>query len=290
MKKKNRTLFLTFPLLVLVAILLFVVKQPIAQTDTPTELSNSDQVQAIIERGVLRVGVKQDVPNFGYKNPDSGEFEGLEIDIARKIADEWGVDIEFTPVTAQTRGPLLDNGQVDLVIATFTITEERKLLYNFTTPYYTDAVGFLVNKDSGIKTFTDLNGKTIGVAQGSITRTLISELADKYGIAVNFAELGSYPELSVSLRAHRTDAFSVDQSILSGYIGSKSELMDFSFSASDYGIVTKLSNKDLNNYLNSLVEKWTSDGSLQAIYDANGLEPVTETDEEKGEQYDSFNN
>lgn len=279
MKKKNRTLFLTFPLLVLVAILLLVVKQPIAQTDTPTELSNSDQVQAIIERGVLRVGVKQDVPNFGYKNPDSGEFEGLEIDIARKIADELGVDIEFTPVTAQTRGPLLDNGQVDLVIATFTITEERKLLYNFTTPYYTDAVGFLVNKDSGIKTFTDLNGKTIGVAQGSITRTLISELADKYGIAVNFAELGSYPELSVSLRAHRTDAFSVDQSILSGYIGSKSELMDFSFSASDYGIVTKLSNKDLNNYLNSLVEKWTSDGSLQAIYDANGLEPVTETDE-----------
>ena len=279
MKKKNRTLFLTFPLLVLVAILLFVVKQPIAQTDTPTELSNSDQVQAIIERGVLRVGVKQDVPNFGYKNPDSGEFEGLEIDIARKIADELGVDIEFTPVTAQTRGPLLDNGQVDLVIATFTITEERKLLYNFTTPYYTDAVGFLVNKDSGIKTFTDLNGKTIGVAQGSITRTLISELADKYGITVNFAELGSYPELSVSLRAHRTDAFSVDQSILSGYIGSKSELMDFSFSASDYGIVTKLSNKDLNNYLNSLVEKWTSDGSLQAIYDANGLEPVTETDE-----------
>ena len=279
MKKKNRTLFLTFPLLVLVAILLFVVKQPIPQTDTTTELSNSDQVQAIIERGVLRVGVKQDVPNFGYKNPDSGEFEGLEIDIARKIADELGVDIEFTPVTAQTRGPLLDNGQVDLVIATFTITEERKLLYNFTTPYYTDAVGFLVNKDSGIKTFTDLNGKTIGVAQGSITRTLISELADKYGIAVNFAELGSYPELSVSLRAHRTDAFSVDQSILSGYIGSKSELIDFSFSASDYGIVTKLSNKDLNNYLNSLVEKWTSDGSLQAIYDANGLEPVTETDE-----------
>ena len=279
MKKKNRTLFLTFPLLVLVAILLFVVKQPIAQTDTPSEFSNSDQDQAIIERSVLRVGVKQDVPNFGYKNPDSGEFEGLEIDIARKIADELGVDIEFTPVTAQTRGPLLDNGQVDLVIATFTITEERKLLYNFTTPYYTDAVGFLVNKDSGIKTFTDLNGKTIGVAQGSITRTLISELADKYGIAVNFAELGSYPELSVSLRAHRTDAFSVDQSILSGYIGSKSELMDFSFSASDYGIVTKLSNKDLNNYLNSLVEKWTSDGSLQAIYDANGLEPVTETDE-----------
>ena len=71
-----------------------------------------------------RVGVKQDVPNFGYKNPDSGEFEGLEIDIARKITRQLGVDIEFTPVTAQTRGPLLDNGQVDLVFITFTITED----------------------------------------------------------------------------------------------------------------------------------------------------------------------
>ncbi|HFI0002944.1 TPA: transporter substrate-binding domain-containing protein [Streptococcus suis] len=279
MKKKNRTLFLTFPLLVLVAILLFVVKQPIAQTDTPTELSNSDQVQAIIERGVLRVGVKQDVPNFGYKNPDTNKFEGMEIDIARKIADELGVDIEFTPVTAQTRGPLLDNGQVDLVIATFTITEERKLLYNFTTPYYTDAVGFLVNKDSGINDIEALDGKNIGVAQGSNTRTLISELADKYGLKVNYTELGSYPELSVSLRAHRIDAFSVDQSILSGYVSSKSQLMDYSFSASNYGIATKLSNTELNDYLNSLIEKWTSDGSLQAIYDANGLEPVTETDE-----------
>lgn len=279
MKKKNRTLFLTFPLLVLVAILLFIVKQPIAQTDTPTELSNSDQVQAIIERGVLRVGVKQDVPNFGYKNPDSGEFEGMEIDIARKIADELGVDIEFTPVTAQTRGPLLDNGQVDMVIATFTITDERKLLYNFTTPYYTDAVGFLVNKDSGINDIEDLDGKNIGVAQGSNTRTLISELADKYGLDVSYTELGSYPELSVSLRAHRIDAFSVDQSILSGYVSSKSQLMDYSFSASNYGIATKLSNTELNDYLNSLIEEWTADGSLHAIYDANGLKPVTETDE-----------
>lgn len=279
MNRKKVSLFFVARLLILGLIVFIFGRQPIAKTETPTALSNSDQVQAIIDRGVLRVGVKQDVPNFGYKNPDSGEFEGMEIDIARKIADQLGVDIEFTPVTAQTRGPLLDNGQVDLVIATFTITDERKLLYNFTSPYYTDAVGFLVNKDSGIKTFTDLDGKTIGVAQGSITRKLISDLAEKHHITVNFAELGSYPELSVSLRAHRTDAFSVDQSILSGYISSKSELMDFSFSASDYGVVTKLSNTDLNDYLNSLMEEWKADGSLQAIYDANGLKPVTETDE-----------
>lgn len=276
---KKRCNFFIIPLLLTGFVCCLFAKQPIAQTEVPDNLSTNNQVQTIIDRGVLRVGVKQDVPNFGYKNPDTGKFEGMEIDIAQKIADKLGVDIEFTPVTAQTRGPLLDNGQVDIVIATFTITEERKLLYNFTSPYYTDAVGFLVNKDSGIKNFGDLDGKTIGVAQGSITRKLITNLAEKYKISVNFAELGSYPELSVSLRARRTDAFSVDQSILSGYISSKSELMDFSFSASDYGIVTKLSNKDLNNYLNGLIKEWATDGSLQTIYNANSLQPITETDE-----------
>lgn len=276
---KKRCNFFIIPLLLIGFVCCLFAKQPIAQTEVPDNLSANNQVQTIIDRGVLRVGVKQDVPNFGYKNPDTGKFEGMEIDIAQKIADKLGVDIEFTPVTAQTRGPLLDNGQVDIVIATFTITEERKLLYNFTSPYYTDAVGFLVNKDSAIKNFGDLDGKTIGVAQGSITRKLITNLAEKYKISVNFAELGSYPELSVSLRARRTDAFSVDQSILSGYISSKSELMDFSFSASDYGIVTKLSNKDLNNYLNGLIKEWATDGSLQTIYNANSLQPITETDE-----------
>ncbi|MDQ8819748.1 transporter substrate-binding domain-containing protein [Streptococcus ruminantium] len=276
---KKRCNFFIIPLFLIGFVCCLFAKQPIAQTEVPDNLSTNNQVQTIIDRGVLRVGVKQDVPNFGYKNPDTGKFEGMEIDIAQKIADKLGVGIEFTPVTAQTRGPLLDNGQVDIVIATFTITEERKLLYNFTSPYYTDAVGFLVNKDSGIKNFGDLDGKTIGVAQGSITRKLITNLAEKYKISVNFAELGSYPELSVSLRARRTDAFSVDQSILSGYISSKSELMDFSFSASDYGIVTKLSNKDLNNYLNGLIKEWATDGSLQTIYNANSLQPITETDE-----------
>lgn len=276
---KKRCNFFIIPLFLIGFVCCLFAKQPIAQTEVPDNLSTNNQVQTIIDRGVLRVGVKQDVPNFGYKNPDTGKFEGMEIDIAQKIADKLGVGIEFTPVTAQTRGPLLDNGQVDIVIATFTITEERKLLYNFTSPYYTDAVGFLVNKDSGIKNFGDLDGKTIGVAQGSITRKLITNLAEKYKISVNFAELGSSPELSVSLRARRTDAFSVDQSILSGYISSKSELMDFSFSASDYGIVTKLSNKDLNNYLNGLIKEWATDGSLQTIYNANSLQPITETDE-----------
>ncbi|HEM5059052.1 TPA: glutamine ABC transporter substrate-binding protein, partial [Streptococcus suis] len=82
MTDKKINLFLTIRLLIISCLTLFFIHQPVAQTETPAELSTSDQVQAIIDRGVLRVGVKQDVPNFGYKNPDTGEFEGMEIDIA----------------------------------------------------------------------------------------------------------------------------------------------------------------------------------------------------------------
>ena len=251
-----------------------------ALTNSTSDAQLEAGVQEIVDRGVLRVGVKQDLPNFGYRDPESNQYTGMEVEIAKKVAAELGVDIEFTPVTAQTRGALLDNGQLDMVIATFTITEERKELYNFTTPYYTDAVGFLVRKDSNIQSSWEaLDGLTIGVTQGSIQWGLLEEIAAEKGIELNFRELGSNSEVVVALAAHRVDAFSIDQSILSAFLGKTNELLDLQYQPSEYGIVTKKSNKDLAKYLDGLVQGWTEDGSLQAIYDDFDLKPVTEIDE-----------
>ena len=131
----------------------------------------------------------------------------------------------------------------------------------------------MVNKSGKIKNIEDLNGKTIGVAQGSITQKLISDLGKKKGLAFKFVELGSYPELITSLHAHRIDAFSVDRSILSGYTSKRTELLDDSFKPSDYGIVTKKTNTQLNDYLDQLVVKWSQDGTLQNLYDRYNLKP-----------------
>ena len=251
-----------------------------ALTNSTSDAQLEAGVQEIVDRGVLRVGVKQDLPNFGYRDPESNQYTGMEVEIAKKVAAELGVDIEFTPVTAQTRGALLDNDQLDMVIATFTITEERKELYNFTTPYYTDAVGFLVRKDSNIQSSWEaLDGLTIGVTQGSIQWGLLEEIAAEKGIELNFRELGSNSEVVVALAAHRVDAFSIDQSILSAFLGKTNELLDLQYQPSEYGIVTKKSNTDLATYLDGLVEDWTEDGTLQAIYDDFGLKPVTEITE-----------
>ena len=270
---------LLLPVLAILLILPFF-GQISALTNSTSDAQLEAGVQEIVDRGVLRVGVKQDLPNFGYRDPESNQYTGMEVEIAKKVAAELGVDIEFTPVTAQTRGALLDNGQLDMVIATFTITEERKELYNFTTPYYTDAVGFLVRKDSNVQSSWEaLDGLTIGVTQGSIQWGLLEEIAAEKGIELNFRELGSNSEVVVALAAHRVDAFSIDQSILSAFLGKTNELLDLQYQPSEYGIVTKKSNKDLATYLDGLVQDWTEDGTLQAIYDDFGLKPVTEITE-----------
>ena len=279
MQLKRIIPLLLLPLLAILLILPFF-GQINALTNSTSDAQLEAGVQEIVDRGVLRVGVKQDLPNFGYRDPESNQYTGMEVEIAKKVAAELGVDIEFTPVTAQTRGALLDNGQLDMVIATFTITEERKELYNFTTPYYTDAVGFLVRKDSNIQSSWEaLDGLTIGVTQGSIQWGLLEEIAAEKGIELNFRELGSNSEVVVALAAHRVDAFSIDQSILSAFLGKTNELLDLQYQPSEYGIVTKKSNTDLATYLDGLVQDWTEDGTLQAIYDDFGLKPVTEIDE-----------
>ena len=106
--------------------------------ETEGSASYAEDVQAIVDRGVLRVGVKNAVLGFGFQDELTGEYSGMEISLAEKIAEYLGVEVEFTAVTAATRTELLDSGDIDCVLATFTITEERKKSWDFTTPYYTD--------------------------------------------------------------------------------------------------------------------------------------------------------
>ncbi|MGE5673776.1 MAG: transporter substrate-binding domain-containing protein, partial [Mycobacterium leprae] len=159
--------------------------------------SAGNEIKTIQSRGVLRVGVKEDVPKFGYKDPATGKIDGFEVDVARAIANKLlgsPDKIELQAVNAKTRGPALDSDQLDVVVATFTVTDARKKSWNFSTPYYQDPVGLLV-KNGGPASLKDLNGKTVGVAQGSTSKAAIQDAAAKAGITVNFSEFPSYAEV-----------------------------------------------------------------------------------------------
>ncbi|WP_035054758.1 transporter substrate-binding domain-containing protein [Carnobacterium pleistocenium] len=238
--------------------------------------TESDQVtfESIKEAGVLKVGVKEDVPNFGLMNTDTGEIEGFEIDIAKKIAEEILGDpeaIELTPVTAKTRGPLLDNGEVDMVIATFTVTEERKETYNFTDAYYEDAVGLLVKTEKNYEGLEDMDGANIGVAQSSTTADAIAAEAEQYDITVDFSEYATYPEIKAALDSGRIDAFSVDRSILAGYLDESTEILPDRFATQDYGIATMKVNTELADGVNDLITTWGEDDTLDGLVSEWGL-------------------
>ena len=253
---------------------------PAASADTVTDTSASSEgvpadVQKIIDAGLLKVGTKVDVPKFGLQNTATGEMEGVEIDLAYEIAGKiFGCTadeakeknlVAFQGVTAKTRGPLLDNGEVDLVIATYTITEERKLSWNFSEPYYTDAVGLLVLKDSGINSIEDLDGKVIAVSQGSTTKKVTMEyITEKgYNITPEFEEFDGYPSMAAALAAKNVDVFSVDRAILAGYNDDTTQLLPDRFAEQDYGVASKLSNKGLAELVNSVVSDLKNSGKMK---------------------------
>ena len=244
--------------------------------------SYGSDVQAIIDRGVLKVGVKSDVLGFGYMDPLTSEYEGMEIDLAKKLADFLGVDVEFTTVTAATRTELLDSGDIDCVMATFTITDERKQSWDFTTPYYTDHVTVLVKDSANIKTLEDLKDKTVGVSSGSTSAKSLVKAMIENGVitgdgfneesfdpatwteGISFKQYDDYPSISTALEADEVDAFCVDKSILAVYKTAGRSYIDAEFSPQEYGIATK-KGSGFSKLCEDEVSTWLSDGTIDSL-------------------------
>ena len=257
-----------------------------AETETAAAAADpasyGSDVQAIIDRGVLKVGVKSDVLGFGYMDPLTGEYEGMEIDLAKKLADFLGVDVEFTTVTAATRTELLDSGDIDCVMATFTITDERKQSWDFTTPYYTDHVTVLVKDSSNIKTLEDLKDKTVGVSSGSTSAKSLVKAMIENGVitgdgfneesfdpatwteGVRFKQYDDYPSISTALEADEVDAFCVDKSILAVYKTAGRSYIDAEFSPQEYGVATK-KGSGFSKLCEDEVSTWLSDGTIDSL-------------------------
>lgn len=255
---------------------------------TAAPVSYGADVDAIIDRGVLRVGVKNAVLGFGFQDELTGEYSGMEISLAEKIAEYLGVDVEFTAVTAATRTELLDSGDIDCVLATFTITEERKKSWDFTTPYYTDYVTVLVEDASGITTLADLVDKKVGVSSGSTSAKALVKAMIEGGFlsgdsfdpdtfdpatwteGVSFAQYDDYPTISTALSAGEVDAFCVDKSILAVYHTDGRSYIDDKFSPQEYGIATT-KDSGMSALCEELVTTWLSDGTIDALIAENGI-------------------
>ena len=181
--------------------------------------------------------------------------------------------MEFQAVNAKTRGPLVENGELDCVIATFTITDERKETYNFSPAYYTDAVGILVNADSGIASIEDLDGKIIGVAQSSTSQEEFNKYIEENGIDVapSFQEFATYPELAQALAAKQIDAFSVDRAILEGYRNDSNMFLDVRYGFQDYGVCSAKEKTGLAELISTKIQTMLDNGEITALLEKHDI-------------------
>ena len=263
---------------------------PAAETGSTPEESGAPAAEG--EGGILKVGVKDAVIGFGYKDPLTGEYEGMEIELAKKLAEGLGYDdVEFTTVTAATRTELLDSGDLDCVLATFTITDERKKSWDFSTAYYTDAVTVLVEKADGITDLSGLVGKKIGVSTGSTSAyALVKAMTEKsllgdyvlpetsadFDISsfsaegMSFEQFGDYPAISNAMTAGTVDAFCVDKSILATYKSDDRDYITDTFSPQQYGVATK-KDSPLSPKIEELISGWLADGTIDALITQFGL-------------------
>ena len=217
----------------------------------------------IQEAGVLKVGTKFDQPLYGEKQL-SGEIEGFDVEIARIIADELGVEPEFQEAVSKNREPFIQNGTVDVVVATYTINDKRKEVVDFAGPYYVTGQSLMVrNAETEIDGKDTLAGKRVCSVEGSTPAERIKEEAPQAKLVL----FDAYGKCAEALTNNQADAVTTDEAILLGLI-SKNEgafkIVGEQFSEEPYGIGLKKGDQEFRDFINDTLEEACEDGRYKA--------------------------
>jgi len=225
-------------------------------------------LQDIKARGKLIVGVKTDYPPLGFLDK-KGVNKGFDIDIAKALSKElFGKEnsVEFVSVTSEDRIAFLSSGKVDVIVATLTITEERKRDVDFSIPYFITAQMILVRADSKIAKYQDLAGKKVATILGSTGDIAIGELiptAERIKFERNFEALQA-------LKERRVEAFVQDFVLLHALVqktrGVKMAGLQ-PFRPGRYGLAVRKGDKEWLDFINATFAKMKETGEYEKLLD-----------------------
>ncbi|MGY1696761.1 MULTISPECIES: transporter substrate-binding domain-containing protein [unclassified Geodermatophilus] len=224
----------------------------------------------LAEAGSITIGTKYDQPGFGLLNPD-GVPEGFDVEIAKIIAGELGIapeDIEWTETVSANREPFIQNGQVDMVVATYTINDTRKQVVDFAGPYYIAGQDIMVaaGNPEGIQGPDDLAGKTVCSVEGS---TPAQNIRDNYPEA-NLVTYDVYSKCADDLANGNVQAVTTDNVILTGLVAGNPEgfeLVGNPFTEEPYGIGLAKGDNDFRDFVNDVLEESFEDGRWADAWD-----------------------
>ncbi len=233
----------------------------------------NDTWNKVMERGKLVVGVKADYKPWGYRNSD-GELVGMEIDMAKDVADKMGVDIELVPVQSSNRMQFLEGGKIDLMIATMSDRADRREIVGIVGPnYYTSGTNVMSPKPVAITKWEDLRGKPVCGKQGAFYNQIVEE---RYGAKV-IAFTGN-AEAKQALRDKKCIAWVYDDSSIGSDLSSgdwpEFEMPLNSEDDNPWALAVPLAEKDcvFGRFMSGMQYDWLQSGKLIELEKKHGIQ------------------
>ncbi|GIG54224.1 glutamate ABC transporter substrate-binding protein [Demequina activiva] len=234
------------------------------------EFAPDSTMARLAESGAITIGIKADQPLFGELD-ESGAARGFDTEIARIVADELGIaedGIAWVEAVSGERERILADGEADLVVATYTISSERKERVGFAGPYYVAGQSLLTRMDDAtIASVADLAGKDVCSVQGSTGARTIRDLAPEANVVL----FEDYSACVDGLGEGQVDVVTSDDVILAGYAAQRPgefRLVGGNVTAEPYGIGVALEDDEFRMWINDVLEEAIEDGRWKAAWDS----------------------
>lgn len=236
--------------------------------DSP-EFEAGTTMATLADAGEITIGTKFDQPLFGLKGPD-GDPIGFDVEIGKIIAGQLGIapdSINWVETVSANREQFIENGTVDIVVATYTINDKRKEVVSFAGPYYNAGQDILVlaGNPEGITGPEDLTGKNVCSVAGSTSEKNINEYD------VNLITTDTYSNCLEPLRQGKVIAVTTDNVILAGLADQNEgefEVLSNPFTEEPYGIGVAHDDDAFRSFINDVLEESYEDGSWKAAWES----------------------
>ncbi len=254
-----------------------------AEENAADKFDDGTYMKELADQGTINVGVKYDQPGLGFKDAASDIPTGFDIEIAKLLVADLGIDpedtskVKYVETISDNREPFLQNGKVDLVLASYSITDDRRKMVGQTGPYMITGQQLLVKSGSDVAGPEDLKGKEVCSVTGSTSLDNINAQGMK---AVGF---DSYSECVEKVLDGTVEAMSTDGSILMGYAAQNEgelEVVGDEFSEERIGVGYPKEHPEMCEWINGVIQDAYDDGSWAEAFDLTLGKSGSETPEQ----------
>ena len=255
--------------LLLISLAIAMVLPLIACTSSSSSHTDSNSSSQTAEKKTFTVGFDANFPPYGYRD-DNGEYVGFDLDLAQEVCNRRGWTLVKQPIDWDSKDMELSAKTIDCIWNGFTMSEDRLDKYTWTEPYVDNSQVFVVAKDSGIKTFDDLAGKTVAVQTASSALEALDS-DDCKELKASFKSLEQIPEYNtafMNLEAKSVDAIAMDIGVAKYQIesrGDKFVMLSEPIITEKYGIAFLKGNETLRDEVQNTLYDMLKDGKLDEI-------------------------